>query len=131
MHHHNHVDLRAHVESLHPHHHVVSIEPLGPDASGNAAMSTTKAVGYGQPVKIVLAGDAGDRVELVWHVAAANAFGPDRRADRAADAFLAYDDFSQIPDHVRAIDVGAVQSDGDLVSLRDARELYVISEYAR
>jgi hypothetical protein len=79
----------------------------------------------------VLAGEGGDRVELVWHVAAANPFGHDRRADRAAEAFLAYDDFAQIPDHVRALDVGAVCSDGELVSLRDARELYVISEYAR
>jgi len=32
----------------------------------------------------------------------------DRRADRAAQALLAFDDFAAIPHHIAALDVGAI-----------------------
>jgi len=79
----------------------------------------------------VLAGERGERLDLVWRPASANDFGHDRRADRAADAVLAFDDFAQIPDHVAAVDVGAVRNTGELVSLRDVGEHYLITTYAR
>ncbi|HEX2691030.1 MAG TPA: phosphotransferase [Kofleriaceae bacterium] len=82
-------------------------------------------------MKIVLASEQGDPVELVWRVAASNEFGHDRRADRAAGALLAYDDFARIPGHVRAVDVGAIGSDGALRSIRDCGELYLITTFAR
>src|SRR5260221_9253931 len=74
--------LRDHVARLVPGATIVAIEPLGPDA-GATASSTTKAAGYGMPVRIVMT-DRGERRELVWRVASANEFGHDRRADRAA-----------------------------------------------
>jgi hypothetical protein len=121
--------LREHLARLYPGHHVVSLEPLAPD-TGATKDSTTKAAGYGKPVRITLADEAGTPLELVWRVASANPYGHDRRADRAAAMLLAFDDFPQIPAHVRALDVGAIRGDGELVSIRDAGELYLLTTYA-
>jgi len=121
--------LREHLGRLFPDHRVIAIEPLGPDPGGDG--SSAKAAGYGEPVKIVLATPAGERRELVWRVAGANEFGHDRRADRAAVTLLAFDDFPRIPQHVHALDVGAVRASGELASLRDYGELYLITSYAR
>jgi hypothetical protein len=83
------------------------------------------------PVRIVLESDAGEVRELVWRVASANEFGHDRRADRAANMLLAYDDFARMPEHVAAIDVGTIAADGELTSVRDGGEYYLITDYAR
>lgn len=120
--------LRDHVLRLYPGARIESIEPLGPDA-GATAGSTTKAAGYGVPVRIVLS-DREGRHELVWRVASANEFGHDRRADRAAAMVQAYDDFAQIPQHVRAIDLGMIRAGGELMSTRDGAEMYLITTYA-
>lgn len=122
--------LREHLERLFPTEQVVSIESLGPDADTRTS-STTKAAGYGAPMHVTLASTDGARRELVWRLATANEFGHDRRADRAGDTLLAYDDFNRIPGHVRALDVGAIRSDGELVSLRDCGEAYLLADYAR
>jgi aminoglycoside phosphotransferase (APT) family kinase protein len=124
------VKLRDYLARRYPGQHVIAIEPLAPD-SGATASSTTKVAGYGRPVRVVLAGDHGATRELVWRTASPNEFGHDRRADRAAEALLAFDDFAQIPEHIAAIDVGAVRANGELVSLADAGEHYLLTTYAR
>lgn len=130
--------LRAHLRRIYPGRELVAIEPLAPDsgasredATTGAVAATTKAAGYGKPVRIRLAEPGGDELELVWHVASANEFGHDRRADRAAAAFQSFDDFQEIPRHVRPIDLGVIARDGSLCSIRDADEVYVITTFAR
>lgn len=120
--------LHEHVARLFPGATLLAIEPLAPD-SGATSSSTTKVAGYGHPVRLVI-DDHGQLRELVWRVAAANDFGHDRRSDRAAEILLAHDDFAAIPEHVQPIDVGAVRENGELVSLRDAGELYLVTTYA-
>lgn len=124
--------LREHVERLHPGRTVLRLEPLGPDPGGAAAgAATTKTAGYGQPVRITLAPTSGGApLELVWHVAGANEFGHDRRADRAASVIQAFDDFGVVPRHVAPVDLGVIDRAGGLHSLRDADELYLITTYA-
>src|SRR5437763_16561522 len=73
--------LREHVARLYPGAEIVSIEAMGPD-SGATAGATTKAAGYGLPVRVVVRDGGGGR-ELVWRVAAANEVGHARRAERA------------------------------------------------
>ncbi|MGZ3425727.1 MAG: phosphotransferase family protein [Polyangia bacterium] len=90
---------------------------------------THKSAGYGAPRRVRLRDADGRERSLVFHVATANDFGHDRRADRAAEQLLAYDTFGRIPRHVRALDVGAIGPSG-LVSLRDAGELYLVTEWA-
>ena len=107
---------------------VVEVRPLAADV--DVADETHKAAGYGAPRRVRLrAGDGRER-SLVFHVATANDFGHDRRADRAAEQLLAFDTFARIPRHVGALDVGAVGPRGELVSLADAGEFYLVTEWA-
>jgi Phosphotransferase enzyme family len=117
--------LRDHVLRLYPGATVLSIEPLGSDG-GATAGATTKAAGYGLPVRIVVS-DGGVRRVLVWRVASANDYGHDRRSDRAAAMVQAYDDFERMPQHVRALDLGVIRPSGELASIRDATEHYLIT----
>jgi len=121
--------VREHLARLFPGHHIEGVEPLAPD-SGATMDSTTKSIGYGAPVRITLADDHGQTRRVVWRVSSSNEFGHDRRADRAAQALLAFDDFAAIPRHIAALDVGAIRASGELVSLRDAGELYLVTSYA-
>ncbi len=122
--------LRAHLARLFPDLQLVSIEPLAPD-TGATAQSTQKAAGYGLPRRLVLTDPRGQRVDLVWRTASANEFGHDRLADRAAAMIEAYDDFARIPRHVEALDLGIVRSGGELVSIRQAGDVYLITTYAQ
>ena len=107
---------------------VVDVQLL--DADADVSDETHKAAGYGAPRRVRLRAADGRERALVFHVATANDFGHDRRADRAAEQLLAYDTFARIPRHVRALDVGAIASDGNLVSLAGAGELYLVTEWA-
>jgi hypothetical protein len=71
----------------------------------------------------------GERRDLVLHTATSNRFGHDRRADRAAEVLLAADTFGSIPQHVRAVDVGAFGKDGRFLSLRETGEFYLLTEW--
>jgi hypothetical protein len=121
--------LREHLARLYPDHEVAAVEPLAPD-SGATRGSTTKAAGYGRPVRISLAG-RGEVRELVWRVATPDEFGHDRRSDRAGNLMLAYDDFARVPDHVAPVDLGMIGAGGELISIRDGVEPYLLTEFAR
>jgi aminoglycoside phosphotransferase (APT) family kinase protein len=112
--------------SLLPGSRIARVDRLAPDtASGD----TEKAVGYGAPLRVTLEGTGGTRV-LVFRTATANVFGHDRRSDRAQQLLLSFDTFGRIPDHVRALDVGAMLPGGRLVSLRESGELYLLTTFA-
>jgi len=119
--------LRDLLAELWPGASVVSTVALPPGAAGG---ETRKAEGYGEPLRVVLSEPGGRERTVVFHTAKADSFGHDRRADRAAEQLLAFDDFRLVPDHARALDVGAVLRGGRLVSLRDAGEFYLLSEWA-
>lgn len=106
---------------------LIDVATLGPDA-GNGD-ETRKAMGYGAPMRLTLEDGAGRRRAVVFHVATSDEFGHDRRADRAAGQLLAWDTFGTIPRHAAALDVGAIDTSGRIVSLRDAGELYLVTEW--
>jgi hypothetical protein len=108
---------------------VLGVERLGPDEEPGAE-GTGKAIGYGVPLRIRVRAADGAARDLCLHTAKPDDFGHDRRADRAANTLLAFDTFGDVPRHVRALDVGAVMTDGRLVSLRDSGEYYLVTEYA-
>jgi hypothetical protein len=101
---------------------VLALARLGGDAG-------EKEFGYGVPVRVTLEGAPWD--EVVVHTASTDAFGHETLADRAASAILAYETFNNLPFHVGALDVGAFRSTGSWESLSDARDFFVITEYAR
>jgi hypothetical protein len=119
--------LRDLLAQLWPGAQVISAAALAPDAR---AEDTLKAEGYGAPLRIVLREPKGPERSVVFHTAKADSFGHDRRADRAEEQLLAFDDFQLIPNHVRSIDVGAILRGGRLASLRDAGEFYLLSDWA-
>jgi hypothetical protein len=113
--------------SLFPGGRLVAFEPLRPDARG---ADEEKAMGYGEPVRVTVEDGAGAVRTLVFRTQAANEFGHDRVSDRMEEALLAWDLFNRIPDHVRALDVGAVADGGRrLVSLRGSGEPYLVTEW--
>jgi hypothetical protein len=128
-------ELARAAEQLCPGLRVVEVRALARDAADDGGGSdgarvdeTHKSGGYGAPRRVALRDNGGTRRALVFHVATADEFGHDRRADRAAEQLLAFDTFARIPRHVPLVDVGAVTPRG-LVSLRDAGELYLVTEW--
>jgi len=106
---------------------IVGVTLLGIDSAPEGG--TTKGAGYGAPLRIDLERE-GQSSSVVLHTATKNQFGHDRRADRAAEALLAFDTFDAVPRHVRALDVGAFSGDSGFVSLRETGEFYLLSEWA-
>jgi len=110
---------------------LLSVEPLRPDAGATPASATTaKAEGYGEPLRLTVAEPGGGRRTLVFRTMAANPFGHDRRADRLDGLALAYDGFDRLPDHVPALDLGAIGAGGALVSLAGCGEPYLVTGWA-
>src|SRR4051812_10576664 len=95
-------EIAAAVAARIPGARVLEVMQLAPDDGKGI---THKADGYGVPRRIRLATPAGERI-VVFHLQKADAFGHDRRADRAAAQLCAWDDFRRIPRHAAAIDVG-------------------------
>jgi hypothetical protein len=112
--------------SLLPGGRLVAWEPLRPDATGGDA---EKALGYGNPIRITVQDEAGNVRRFVFRTEAENEFGHERRADRMAEALVSWDLFNELPDHVRAVDVGALDDTGRPVSLRGAGEPYLVTEW--
>lgn len=100
-------------------------EPDEPEGSEG----TTKSLGYGVSLRVELETAGGGSRRLVFRTSRSDDFGHDRRADRAAQAVLAFDTFDSIPQHVPAVDVGVVTRHGGLTSLADAGEFYTLTEY--
>ncbi len=119
--------LAQRLAELMPGARVVAWQPIGHDAGGD---ETLKAQGYAKVMKVQLRRADGSDAAVVFHLATADDFGHDRRADRAANQLLAFDTFSSIPQQAQALDVGALTHDGRLVSLADAGELYLVTEWA-
>lgn len=106
----------------------VEILTIGPVAEDRGE-TESKHIGYGQPVLIrYRARDAERRV--VFRTMAPNWFGHDRHSDRATLALLAADTYDELPQHIRVLDVGALGGRGQLVSLKDTGEFYLLSSYA-
>src|SRR5512133_3750576 len=111
--------LAALAERLFPDATVVRAERLLPDAAVDPSGEGEKAIGYSEPLKVIVRDRDGRTHALVFRTEAANEYGHDRRADRVEEAILAFDVFGEIPGHARALDVGLVGADGRLVSLRE------------
>ncbi len=121
--------LEALASEIVPGGRLVGAEPLAPDGGGGG--DTGKGAGYGAPIRLRVVDPGGVEHALVFRTMRPNDFGHDRRADRAAGLLLAFDTFGVVPDHVRALDVGAIAADGRLLSLRDGGEFYLVTSWAR
>jgi hypothetical protein len=122
------LDLQGMVERVLPGSELLSITAFGIDEGTRE--QTEKGAGYGEPLKLEIQTADGRREHLVFHTECENPFGHQRRADRAGDMLLAFDTFSKIPQHAEALDVGAIESQGNrLVSLRGVGEFYLLTRF--
>ena len=119
--------LRRRIAQIIPGARIVDVRPLCVDDAIDA--STLKGEGYGVPLRVSVERHDGSVRHVVFHTEKASPFGHDRRSDRAGDMLLAFDNFGRIPGHVAALDVGAIRADGELVSLCDAGEFYVVTDW--
>jgi hypothetical protein len=116
------------VERAIPGARVLRARAFGTDDAAVGEQVTTKAAGYGIPIRIDIE-VSGESRRVVLHGSSANDFGHDRRADRAAELLLAADTYASIPAHTRVLDVGAFRRDGTSVSLMDSGEYYLLTDY--
>ncbi|MEM4700367.1 MAG: phosphotransferase [Candidatus Nezhaarchaeales archaeon] len=88
-----------------------------------------KGFGYGVPyvIKFRVGREVG---EAILQSMKPDHFGHEHRADRAQSLLWAFDAYSKLPRHVRAIDVGVFTSRGGLISLKDYEEFFLIVEKA-
>lgn len=71
------------------------------------------------------------RRRIVLKFANPSGFGQDFPSDRADTLIYANSVYNRLPRHVRAFDVGAVTEGGDLKTLGDTREFFILMEYAQ
>jgi hypothetical protein len=96
---------------------------------GKCGQRDLKGYGYGTPVLIDYETD-GKQQRAVLHTVTAGPFGHEHMSDRAQALLWDHASFNQLPRHVRSIDVGAFRRDGSAVSLGDADEFFVLTDYA-
>jgi hypothetical protein len=103
---------------------ILRCAPIGKGAVPGDA----KGFGYGVPLRI----DAevnGRKRSLVLETMSANSFGHEHRADRAQSLLWSHAVYNELPRHARSVDVGASRRGGDLVSLGDADEFFILMEF--
>ncbi len=98
--------------------------PIGKAApSGDA-----KGFGYGVPLRIDAEVDGKPR-SAVLETMSPNSFGHEHRSDRAQSLLWSHAAYNDLPRHAHSIDVGATRLSGDLVSLGDADEFFILMEF--
>ena len=87
-----------------------------------------KRYGYGTPVKLTF--QVGRHVRsAVLETMKPGPFGHEHMADRAQAMLWDYDSYGRLPRHVKALDVGASDSEQALFSVSKAREYFVLTEW--
>jgi len=88
-----------------------------------------KRYGYGTPVKVTFR--TGRRLRsAVLETMKPGPFGHEHMADRAQAILWDYESYARLPRHVKALDVGAFDGRQELFSVADAREFFVLNEWA-
>jgi hypothetical protein len=103
---------------------IVTLVPIGEHATDE----DLKQYGYGAPIKVTyrLGGHEHDAVFETVH---AGPYGHETLGDRAQLLLSAHETFGRLPLHARSLDVGALEYDGNLLSLRDVDEFFVLVEH--
>lgn len=97
------------------------IEPL-------ATTPGAKGGGYGVPQLVSWRSASGER-RYVLESVRPGGFGHEDRADRAALVLRALDDYGDLPQHVRAVDAGALSRVGPAVGLGGTEEFFLLTEF--
>jgi len=88
-----------------------------------------KRYGYGTPVKLTFRLE-GRLQSAVLETMRPGPFGHEHMADRAQAILWDYDSYGRLPRHVKTLDVGAFDGKQALFSVAEAREFFVLNEWA-
>lgn len=103
---------------------LLSYGVIGKDSS----KGTHKQYGYGAPVKLTFR--VGRRVRsAVLETMKPGPFGHEHPADRAQAMLWDYDSYGRLPRHVKALDVGAFTDKQGLMSVAEAQEFFVLTQW--
>lgn len=105
---------------------VLRLAPLGEDRQDKAI----KFCGYGSPIRIDYQQAGREAQRLVLHTMRPGPFGHEHMADRAQILLWSNQAFRHLPRHVCSFDVGGIRSDGTLISVGEAEEFFLLTEYA-
>ncbi len=103
---------------------VASVSPLGETVRAGAV----KGYGYGVPLLVEYEA-GGDRRRAVVATTSPGPFGHEHMADRAQMLLWDHRAYNALPRHARSLDVGAFRRSGELVSLGDADEFFLLVEH--
>jgi hypothetical protein len=96
---------------------------------GETEGADIKAYGYGSPLQIDYE-CKGKQHRAVLHTISPGPFGHEHMSDRAQMLLWDHNAFNLLPRHVRSIDAGAFRRSGSAISLGDAEEFFVLTDYA-
>ena len=103
---------------------ILSISVLGQEPGAG----DVKGYGYGAPVKVEYE-LSGQRRSVVIETVMPGPFGHEHMADRAQILLWSHAAFNRLPRHVHSLDVGGFQKDGQLVSLGNVEEFFILNEF--
>lgn len=102
---------------------IVSIQGIGIKEDADL-----KGFGYGIPYRISFFVNNKNK-SVVLETMSPNSFGHDHFSDRAQCLLWDNATFSRLPGHVKSIDVGAFTRDGDIISVGEAEEFFIVTEF--
>jgi thiamine kinase-like enzyme len=105
----------------------INIEYLGPIKKGEKTDEGLKEFGYGKTILIEFKVN-GQKKSYVMSSMTKNIFGHEHFSDRAQSLLLAHSNFNNLTKHVKSIDVGVYTNSGDLKSIGDSEEFFIITE---
>jgi hypothetical protein len=86
-----------------------------------------KGFGYGKPYLIEFNVN-GRKNSVVLETMRSNIFGHEFASDRAQSLLMAHSLFSKLPRHAKSIDVGVFMKDGNLMSVGNYAEFFILTE---
>ncbi len=87
-----------------------------------------KGYGYGEPIIVNVSYN--DKIEkYVVNTLREDRFGHEYISDRAGEILWSFRAFNNLPKHVKAVDVGYISLDGELRSIHNFNEFFLITKY--
>lgn len=88
-----------------------------------------KGFGYGVPYLLEFRLDNAELKRIVLETMRPSIFGHEHYADRAGIIIWQHSAFNNLPKHVQSIDVGAFTRTGELKSISDCAEFFIVTEH--
>lgn len=95
---------------------------------GKGEVADLKGFGYGTPYLISFTVNSAVK-RVVLETMSPNTFGHDHFSDRAQSLLWDHSTFNRLPGHVRSIDAGAFTPDGRIISVGEAEEFFILTEF--